>query len=209
MRHLRLTSTNTGSIHATIAVGLVVILIAALGWVFYTNFVAKETTTIDTPQQNTTSQENPEVTTKKDKVLRLEKWGAEIPIDDPALNDITVQYEEDSPEVDEDATDEDGSYSIRMPVQNPSSCSPTNEAGTVSVGRISRANPNDKDPRNDKTYKEAGNDPEVKSMVNLGQYTYIFDQIQSGPCEEDEINSMLWKKTESFYTLFQKIRSIE
>ena len=209
MRNRRLFNTNTGSIHATIAIGLVVILIAALGWVFYTNFVAKEAAKVDTPQQSTTNQETPKVATVKNGVLRLEKWNVEVPIDDPILNDLTAQYEEYSWKDDEGATKTSDGYEIRVPRESIVSCDEIDTLGVNLLGCITRNNPSDEDPRDGRTYKEVGDGPEVESMVNLGQHTYIFNQRQSVSCQQEEANQKIAEKIMPFYKAFQKIRAIQ
>lgn len=220
MRNRRLFNTNTGSIHATMAIGLVVILIAALGWVFYTNFVAKETAKLDTsqsktdPQQQNTvnNEESLKVATVKDGILRLDKWGIEAPVNNPLLSDIKAQYVEYTSEHEADTKVTGSYYDIQVPLESISPCQwsgSENSTNFVNLGNLSRYNPDENTALGITTYRELGEDPDMPSWVNVEQYTYGFQRRQDVPCQQDEANKKADQKIEKLYEAFQKIRAIQ
>ncbi len=193
---------HKGEAHTIIIIVLVVALIAALGWIFWQNFIQKQDTANDT--DNTTKvEETPKTDTPDntpvESVLSLSNYGVEIP-----LGDVTTKYTAVY-----ETYDGGDRYEIRTQIGN---CGVVGTGVIVRAGKINETTPYKTNEMNgawaNRTWGEVAADSDYSDMfVVVGDEAYYYVHPQNVMCQGEEQTQEVAATKTVQNTLFKKLRA--
>lgn len=191
---------SQGFAHAVLIIGLIIALIVALGFVFWQNFIYKESTIMDTQTQTVREKQDTKIEDTETN-LSFEEWKVGVPLKDNS-----------------------GVFSVKkMDGTNNTIYAVYSKEVTYAcmndealIGSVSRYLADRKDPENiyleGKTPREAFGSS--RSSVIIGQYLYQIMSPQSGcadftTSEGQKINNIQENSTIFFLDLFQNLKTIK